>query len=191
SPSLSHSFPLFLSVLTDPHSLCSVLFPLSEDKSITVQSGQNVILPCQAPNDKGSIRVVKWTKPDLQKKIVHLYVDRRFDLEDQNPSFKNRVDLQDREMKNGDVSLILNNVTINDAGTYECSVIQKKDLSPSTTTITLDLRFMALLNWSLVCIFPLCFSLLLLFFSYRKFKEISECSNQPQFFLLMKTRKEK
>nr|XP_024656804.1 coxsackievirus and adenovirus receptor-like [Maylandia zebra] len=127
--------------------LCSILLlagvfvsVCAEDKSITVQSGQNVILPCQAPNDKGSIRVVKWTKPDLQKKIVHLYVDRRFDLEDQNPSFKNRVDLRDREMKNGDVSLILNNVTINDAGTYECSVIQKKDLSPSTTTITLDLR---------------------------------------------------
>ncbi|XP_039908488.1 sodium channel subunit beta-3-like [Simochromis diagramma] len=113
----------------------------AEDKSITVQSGQNVILPCQGPNDTGSIRVVKWTKPDLQKKIVHLYVDRRFDLEDQNPSFKNRVDLQDRQMKNGDVSLILSNVTINDAGKYECSVTQKKDFSPFTTaTITLDLR---------------------------------------------------
>ncbi|XP_005754829.1 coxsackievirus and adenovirus receptor-like [Pundamilia nyererei] len=112
----------------------------AEDKSITVQSGQNVILPCQGPNDTGSIRVVKWTKPDLQKKIVHLYVDRRFDLEDQNPSFKNRVDLQDREMKNGDVSLILKNVTINDGGKYECSVTQKKDLSPFTTTITVDLR---------------------------------------------------
>ncbi|XP_035771211.1 coxsackievirus and adenovirus receptor-like isoform X2 [Neolamprologus brichardi] len=111
----------------------------AEHKSIPVQSGQNVILPCQAPNDKGSIRVVKWTKPDLQKKIVHLYVDRRFDLEDQNPSFKNRVDLQDREMKNGDVSLILKDVTIDDAGTYECSVTQKKDLSPYITTITVDL----------------------------------------------------
>uniref|UniRef100_A0A3B4FGA5 Ig-like domain-containing protein n=1 Tax=Pundamilia nyererei TaxID=303518 RepID=A0A3B4FGA5_9CICH len=157
------------------------------DKSITVQSGQNVILPCQGPNDTGSIRVVKWTKPDLQKKIVHLYVDRRFDLEDQNPSFKNRVDLQDREMKNGDVSLILKNVTINDGGKYECSVTQKKDLSPFTTTITVDLRVInskvALLDWSLVCIFPLCFSLLLLFFSYRKFKEISQCSNQPHFFV--------
>ncbi|XP_031605659.2 hepatitis A virus cellular receptor 2 homolog [Oreochromis aureus] len=126
--------------------LCSTLLfavvfvSVSADQEIfTVLSGQNVILPCQALRDKGSLRAVAWTKPDLQNKNVYLYRDGRFDPADQNPSFKNRVDLQDRQMKDGDVSLILKDVMINDAGTYECSVTQKKDL-PYTTTITLDLR---------------------------------------------------
>uniref|UniRef100_A0A668SRJ5 Ig-like domain-containing protein n=1 Tax=Oreochromis aureus TaxID=47969 RepID=A0A668SRJ5_OREAU len=104
------------------HSLCSVLFPLSDQKNITVQSGQTVSLPCQAPNNKGTIRVVRWTKPGLQNENVYLYVDRRFYLEEQNPSFKNRVDLQDRQMKDGNVSLILKDVTVNDAGTYKCLI---------------------------------------------------------------------
>ncbi|XP_039463972.1 selection and upkeep of intraepithelial T-cells protein 7-like [Oreochromis aureus] len=103
--------------------LAGVFVSVSADqKNITVQSGQTVSLPCQAPNNKGTIRVVRWTKPGLQNENVYLYVDRRFYLEEQNPSFKNRVDLQDRQMKDGNVSLILKDVTVNDAGTYKCLI---------------------------------------------------------------------
>ncbi|CAG6011920.1 unnamed protein product [Menidia menidia] len=34
-------------------------------------------------------------------------------------TFRNRVDLQDRQMKDGDVSLTLKDVTVNDTGTYQ------------------------------------------------------------------------
>ncbi|CAI5660038.1 unnamed protein product [Oreochromis niloticus] len=93
-----------------------------DQKIITAEPGQNVMLRCRAPNNSSSIIGVEWSRADLGDEYVLLYRDELFDPENQHPSFKNRVDLQDRQMKDGDVSLILNDVTINDAGAYECRV---------------------------------------------------------------------
>ncbi|KAL4008624.1 hypothetical protein ACER0C_002476 [Sarotherodon galilaeus] len=122
-------------------SLCStlmfVLFVSADQKNITAESGQDVTLTCRAPNN--NIIVVKWSRADLGDEYVFVYQDGR-PLDDQHPSFKNRVDLQDRQMKDGDVSLILKDVTINDAGTYKCGVVQKEPnqerprLNPINTT---------------------------------------------------------
>ncbi|XP_025760213.1 programmed cell death 1 ligand 1-like [Oreochromis niloticus] len=100
-----------------------ILLVSAGQKTITAESGQNVTLPCQAPHN--NIIVVEWSRADLQPDYVLLYRDERFDPENQHQSFKNRVDLQDRQMKDGDVSLILNNVTTADAGTYECRVFMR------------------------------------------------------------------
>ncbi|KAL4008491.1 hypothetical protein ACER0C_002343 [Sarotherodon galilaeus] len=91
-----------------------------DPKSITAVPGQDVSLTCQAPNN--IIIFVKWSRADLEDEYVLMYRDGHIDPANQHPSFKNRVDLQDRQMKDGDVSLILKDVTINDAGTYECRV---------------------------------------------------------------------
>ncbi|KAL4008170.1 hypothetical protein ACER0C_002022 [Sarotherodon galilaeus] len=64
-------------------------------------------------------------RADLGKHYVLLYQDEQPDPEEQHPSFKNRVDLQDRQMKDGDVSLILKDVTTADSGTYECRVFRR------------------------------------------------------------------
>ncbi|XP_019208625.1 uncharacterized protein LOC109197619 [Oreochromis niloticus] len=108
-------------------SLCSTLmfavFVSADQKIITAESGQNVTLTCRASNN---IIAVNWSRADLGTKYVLFYRDERFFPDDQHPSFKNRVDLQDRRMKDGDVSLILKDVTTNDTGTYECSVAQKE-----------------------------------------------------------------
>ncbi|KAL4008555.1 hypothetical protein ACER0C_002407 [Sarotherodon galilaeus] len=95
------------------------------DEIIPAIFGQDVTLTSQAPNN--NIKVVKWIRADLGDKYVLLYQDDHFDPDNQHPSFKNRVDLQDRQMKDGDVSLILRDVTINDAGTYECYVAQNSE----------------------------------------------------------------
>ncbi|XP_063324962.1 CD226 antigen-like [Pelmatolapia mariae] len=99
-------------------------FVSADQKNITAESGQDVTLPCQTPNNK-NILTVEWSRADLEPKYVYVHRDGRFDPENQHTSFKNRVDLQDRQMQDGDVSLILKDVMINDTGTYECRVVQK------------------------------------------------------------------
>uniref|UniRef100_A0AAZ1XI02 Ig-like domain-containing protein n=1 Tax=Oreochromis aureus TaxID=47969 RepID=A0AAZ1XI02_OREAU len=96
---------------------------VSSLSDINTTAGQNITLPCRAPNY--NIIVADWSRADLGSEYVLLYRDGHFDPENQHLSFKGRVDLQDRQMKDGDVSLILRDVTINDTGTYECRVITR------------------------------------------------------------------
>ncbi|XP_019210310.1 uncharacterized protein LOC100689895 isoform X3 [Oreochromis niloticus] len=113
--------------------LCSIsllvgvfVFVSADQKTIPAKSGQkNITLPCQAPNNNVII-IVEWSRADLGEEYVLLFRDKRLNPDEQHPSFKNRVDLQDRQMKDGDVSLILKDVTVNDTGTYECRVVQRE-----------------------------------------------------------------
>ncbi|CAI5660657.1 unnamed protein product [Oreochromis niloticus] len=104
-------------------SVALLVFISADPKIITAESGQNVTLPCRASNN--NFIILEWSRADLGTQHVVVYRDGQFAPDNQHPSFKNRVDLQDRQMKDGDVSLILKDVTINDAGTYECRVIQR------------------------------------------------------------------
>ncbi|XP_030609326.1 uncharacterized protein LOC115796971 [Archocentrus centrarchus] len=105
----------------------SISIPSSsaDQENITAESGQNITLPCRAPNNSDPKAVVEWSRTDLEPAYVLLYRDGHLDRHDQHPSFKNRVDLQDRLMKGGDVSLVLKDVTVNDTGTYECRVFRR------------------------------------------------------------------
>ncbi|XP_038586531.1 programmed cell death 1 ligand 1-like isoform X4 [Micropterus salmoides] len=100
--------------------LLARLSPASSDV-VRVKPGDDVILPCRRAGE-ASIRAVEWTRPDLEPETVLFYRDGRSVKTQQHPSFKDRVQLVDRELKDGDVSLILKNVSSNDAGTYECRV---------------------------------------------------------------------
>ncbi|CAI5660030.1 unnamed protein product [Oreochromis niloticus] len=109
----------------DPISIITLRVVPPDQKIITAEPGEDATLPCRAPNNSSSISIVEWSRADLQDEYVLLYRDELFDPENQHQSFKNWVDLQDRQMKDGDVSLILKNVTINDNGTYECQVFMR------------------------------------------------------------------
>ncbi|CAI5660002.1 unnamed protein product [Oreochromis niloticus] len=102
-------------------SVCLLLVTADQEK---IKSGQNVTLTCKSPNNN-VILAVQWSRADLGDEYVLLYRDEQFDPSNQHPSFKNRVDLQDRQMKDGDVSLILKDVTTADNGNYECRVYMK------------------------------------------------------------------
>ncbi|MEQ2299702.1 hypothetical protein AMECASPLE_017860 [Ameca splendens] len=93
-----------------------------DQRNIRTEPGQNVTLPCRAPDTNKPIKALEWTRTDLESECVLFYRDGHFDSHCQHPSFKNRVDLQDRQMKDGDVSLVLKNVLADDGGTYECRV---------------------------------------------------------------------
>ncbi|XP_035772311.1 programmed cell death 1 ligand 1-like [Neolamprologus brichardi] len=111
-------------------SLCLTLmlvFVCADQKTITAVPGQDVTLTCRAPNN--NIIVVKWSRADLEEENVLLYLDGHFDSAKQHPSFKDRVDLQDRQMKDGDVSLILKDAYTADSGTYMCRVFMEETRS--------------------------------------------------------------
>lgn len=106
--------------------VCCQLINATDDPTVvTAESGQGVvILPCRCSYTRTIIVGVEWTRTDLMRaEYVLLYRDDCFVPDGQHPSFKERVDLQDRGMNEGDLSLILQNVTFGDAGTYSCSVL--------------------------------------------------------------------
>ncbi|XP_039463622.1 cell surface A33 antigen-like isoform X2 [Oreochromis aureus] len=102
-------------------SVSLVGFTCADQETITAESGQDVTLTCRAPINNGDI--VEWSRADLRDTFVFVLINKTPNEDDQNPSYKHRVDLQDKEMKDGDVSVILKNVTAADNGTYECCIV--------------------------------------------------------------------
>ncbi|XP_023201963.1 coxsackievirus and adenovirus receptor homolog [Xiphophorus maculatus] len=106
-------------------------------ENITGFSGHNVTLNCTTTENKPV--AVEWRRTDLGDKFVLLYKDDQIDSSIQHPGYKNRVDLVDRRMKYGDVSLVLMNATTNDNGTYECRVRNQGSRHPKLIrTFNLD-----------------------------------------------------
>ncbi|XP_033181622.1 CD226 antigen-like [Mastacembelus armatus] len=122
---------LFVASLTSSWILVSAS---AESNYITAEPGYTVTLPCRAPSSS-EIRAVEWTRPDLDPEEIFLYWNKRFDPDNQHPSFKERVELKDSQMKDGDVSVTLKDVTLNDTGTYECRVAQSQSKGPDPISI--------------------------------------------------------
>uniref|UniRef100_A0A3Q2FIY8 Ig-like domain-containing protein n=1 Tax=Cyprinodon variegatus TaxID=28743 RepID=A0A3Q2FIY8_CYPVA len=100
--------------------------------------GHNTILPCHT---KGQLDVtnqaVEWrfqnsTSPELK---VHVYRSRGDQPLDQHQKYKDRTSLFKDEMKKGNISLKLNNVTKQDQGNYSCIVLLKPKIKSTVTLI--------------------------------------------------------
>ncbi|XP_014268535.3 programmed cell death 1 ligand 1 [Maylandia zebra] len=126
-----------MSAVITSFTLMFAVFVSADQKTITAECGQDVTLTCRAPNSINKIIVVEWSRADLEPQHVLLQQNGQFDLENQHPSFKNRVDLQDRQMKDGDASLILKDVMINDTGTYDCRVQRQRESLSLITSVYL------------------------------------------------------
>ncbi|XP_041842241.1 uncharacterized protein LOC121640501 isoform X2 [Melanotaenia boesemani] len=127
--------------------ILSILLPLAlcvsaDPVSITVNSGDNITLECLVLVS-GPLEALMWIRPDYGPLYVFFYRDGRPLESFQHPSFVGRVALRDAEMRDGDVSIILNNVTISDIGTYEGHVAmssQRKKRAPSELRCSISLK---------------------------------------------------
>ncbi|XP_035850201.1 myelin protein P0-like isoform X2 [Sander lucioperca] len=105
--------------------LCFLLLrPLSaSEEELTVKPEHDVTLGCRAPSD-GAVTLLEWNIRNLKDdSYVFFYRNQRPYEKYQHPRYRGRVELRDPEMRHGDVSVILKNVSVNDTGTYDCRVI--------------------------------------------------------------------
>ncbi|KAL7374848.1 hypothetical protein ABVT39_008034 [Epinephelus coioides] len=100
----------------------SLLSASEDSQEMKVKAEQDVTLQCHARTD-APITLLEWSRPDLDTgDYVFLYRNERSYERYQHPSYRGRVVLREPDMKNGDASVILRNVNINDTGTYKCEI---------------------------------------------------------------------
>lgn len=107
--------------------LLCIFFPLIRapgvslgSERVTVKPGEHCELHCPGlPNT--TVQVLEWTRQDLGSEgYVLFYRSGKVLDEGQHSRFSDRVELKDPELKKGDLSVILQDVTLEDSGTYTC-----------------------------------------------------------------------
>ncbi|XP_055012166.1 uncharacterized protein LOC129409693 [Boleophthalmus pectinirostris] len=105
---------------------------LNQTDKVVVRAftGQNVMLECSSGNTKMTDSIgVCWNKTDLeQQKYVLFHKNDQSDITHQDPRFKDRVALAHPDFKNNNLSLILQNVSVNDSGEFECRLIKAPEM---------------------------------------------------------------
>uniref|UniRef100_A0A3Q1IQ66 Ig-like domain-containing protein n=1 Tax=Anabas testudineus TaxID=64144 RepID=A0A3Q1IQ66_ANATE len=101
--------------------------------------GDTVDLSCRTSSST-NITAVEWKRPDLRPQYVFVYRSGRFNPDDQHQSFRNRVELKDEQMEDGDVSIHLKNVRVDDTGTYECRVQRRGNVIKTENVINLTVE---------------------------------------------------
>uniref|UniRef100_A0A087XMP4 Ig-like domain-containing protein n=1 Tax=Poecilia formosa TaxID=48698 RepID=A0A087XMP4_POEFO len=121
----------------------SETFTVSIKSPVSVQRGHTAILPCWLTfSESAEDMEVHWyQRSDEYDTPVLLYKERAFDYSSQKASYAGRVSLGLKEetsggLKAGDVSLKLENVTIEDAGKYICLVSSFDDYDSATISLS-------------------------------------------------------
>ncbi|KAM9320421.1 V-set domain-containing T-cell activation inhibitor 1 [Gastrophryne carolinensis] len=98
------------------------------------QIKDSVILSCTfTPDTKESSDVV-WEKEGLSG-VVYKYQDGKISLTDQNSIFKGRTSLFLGQLGAGNASLQITGATLDDAGTYKCTITNSKGTGSNTLSL--------------------------------------------------------
>ncbi|XP_029131957.2 myelin-oligodendrocyte glycoprotein-like [Labrus bergylta] len=105
---------------------------IGSTQPIRASPGDDVILPCHVEPPVDVVRLtVEWSKPDLQPDpddrlgdvgYVHLYRDRHEVLDMKIPSYARRTELLPDDLRRGNISLRMMNVSLEDGGRYRCFI---------------------------------------------------------------------
>ncbi|XP_030620975.1 signal-regulatory protein beta-2-like [Chanos chanos] len=106
--------------------------------------GGTLLLPCfvETPLDVQGLEVEwKRTNPDA---LVHLFQGGESRPESQYPAYKNRADFFTPEIPRGNFSILLNNVTNEDAGIYRCKVYT--DQGTNETAVDINVEYLVVMT---------------------------------------------
>ncbi|XP_030017421.1 myelin-oligodendrocyte glycoprotein-like [Sphaeramia orbicularis] len=119
-----------------------VLGPL---EPVVAAPGDDITLKCLVdPKFDIGGKTVEWSKLDLQvnpadPSYVYLYRNRREDVLLMFPSYVGRTKLSTEALKDGNILLLIKNVTLSDNGQYRCFIPDLKSSSRhSTVTLVVD-----------------------------------------------------
>ncbi|KAI4895063.1 hypothetical protein NFI96_023044, partial [Prochilodus magdalenae] len=107
---------------------------------LVAQLGGSVLLPCSAqdPLPLEGLRV-EWRRTDSESVVnVLQQKDIRADLQSQ--TFRGRANFFPEEISKGNFSILLSDITREDAGVYRCGVHFNQDLSETTVEVQLSER---------------------------------------------------
>uniref|UniRef100_A0A8C4U3G3 Glycoprotein A33 n=1 Tax=Falco tinnunculus TaxID=100819 RepID=A0A8C4U3G3_FALTI len=122
---------VFSAILVTAHAL-TVEAP---DKEIQVARGNNVTLHCHFKTEATVVSgdVVVWRKINSEDDAVTRYFD---GLVQYGKGYENRIQFSG-DVSKGDISITINEVTMEDNGTYVCSVRLRNDPPRHTATLSL------------------------------------------------------
>ncbi|KAK1900324.1 V-set domain containing T-cell activation inhibitor 1 [Dissostichus eleginoides] len=92
---------------------------------VKAKPGEDVTLHCNCPTD-AAITLVQCKISGLEDNVFY-FRDNKLMESLENPQFHGRVELKDPEMKNGDCSVVLKNISVIDTGTYTCLVLTERN----------------------------------------------------------------
>ncbi|XP_066520286.1 uncharacterized protein [Hoplias malabaricus] len=122
-------------LLSGVFTICDGLRVLGASDPLTVELKGSVVLPCyvEDPIPLGELEV-EWKKIDTQD-LVHLFQDGESRPESQGHDYIGRASFFTEEIKHGNFSLLLTNLTLKDSGVYNCSVYTQQESGQTSAEI--------------------------------------------------------